>query len=92
MEDKKEEEVKKQQHNKLMEKTEKIKKTKIAAFDIHQKEKWIKTNRRLREKKFNYSKVRIGKNGVDVQFNLEGNYRKMNAYLRRKNIELYTTT
>lgn len=48
---------------------------------------WKETNRRLRENKSNYAKVRIVKNGIRVEPNSVVHYCKINAYLKRKYIE-----
>lgn len=57
---------------------------------VFRQERWIKTSRRLIENKINYTKALVVNNGVEVEPDAEGNCRKMNAFLRKNNMEFYT--
>lgn len=49
----------------------------------------MEISRRLKENKTNYTKVRVVKNGIEVDHETEENYRKMTVYMRKKNFEFY---
>lgn len=66
------------------------KETKMAAIVIHQKEKWMETNRKLMENKTNSTKARVVKKEIEMKPNFEEDYQRMKAYIRRKNDEFST--
>lgn len=90
MEDGKKEEVGKKEETKKTKEKQQTKKPKIAAIKIRQKKLWIQTSKQLREIRINYMKARVVKNGVEIELDKEDDYRKINAFLKKKNVEFYT--